>query len=176
MHCAGLLADGIRPQWARGAGVATIGSRRVSITGEGRFETLTYAMADDDTLGTCFRTLTVEFRDDIFNAYLSGSSCSVDETQANTAAAEEVRARIGSATREGAIALLDKPSGNAICPSEITAFKEMCRDAAQVLAWFSLPSQGFGGGADMIMKIVVVAIDAHGKVQDVRVEERSDSL
>jgi hypothetical protein len=141
-------------------------------TADGTFETFTFWQVVSGFTRTCVRFQTLEFRNGVFNAYWSGSSCDEDRTTADMGRAAKVKASAGVLSRDDVRRLLGKPSGKARCPTEIGGYEKYCDQAAEVWAWVTPEEMPAWGFPEMRTAIVVVSFDANGKIADVWSEER----
>jgi hypothetical protein len=146
-------------------------SKRTRVNAAGTFEIIVYGKRVDHFAGGCYRVLLLEFKDGVFNAYLSGSSCEDDRTSANAKAVPEIAKGIGELSKSDVIAAMGEPSGKAHCPSAAPDYEGACVGAIEVWAWLGIPERAAFGPLDRSATLVVVAFDQQGRVVDAYAEQ-----
>jgi hypothetical protein len=147
-------------------------AKRVVTTTDGKFETAAYWQVVHNFSGDCLRILKLEFRNDLFNAYVSGSSCDEDRTSVDLRAAETLKSRIDTLSATDILRILGKPSGKALCPSKLGDYKERCEKAATIWYWASMPERSVIGSGDVSATCAVISFDKDGKVLQIETDER----
>ncbi|HAM51890.1 MAG TPA: hypothetical protein DCP92_14830 [Nitrospiraceae bacterium] len=104
-------------------------------TGYARFDNVKYYYASENTFSGrgSVRILLLEFKDGQLNAYDYASSFDDDKTRIDLTNVSKVK--IGVSTKEDVLIALGKPHGKALCPTEITGFKDKCDRVSETWGW-----------------------------------------
>lgn len=137
------------------------------LTTLGNFEYLKYNFSRVDISAVSTKQLVLEFKDDKLNGYYYWSSFHDDKTTVNVTNVNAIKMGFGKMTKEEVLQLLGKPYGKALCPSEITNFKDACEKNTEVWGWFMANNVSLWGPQNAGMAEVVVSFNNDGKVSAV---------
>jgi hypothetical protein len=133
---------------------------------DGMFQLVLYVYVHANIGTAKERQLTLEFRDDLLNAYSYASSFKEDQTLVNTDQLSEIER--GTTRGRDMEDLLGRPDGKARCPSE--TFKIWCAVGTEVWVWRSMNRLStFGAayaGIQTKTNTVFVVLDNEGLVVD----------
>ena len=138
-------------------------------TADGDFEEALYVHAYADMGTARARSLSLEFRNGLLNAYNFVSSFDEDKTNVNADGFKDIKR--GQSTKADVLRLLGEPQGKALAPSENADFKEKLKKGAEAWGWTAIGKLStFGhvyGGAQATTLSMYVVFDANGVVTDV---------
>ncbi len=130
-------------------------SVEVKETADGKFELVTFGSAAVGIgYSARWRTLILEFRDGILNAYSYANN--FDKTSINTERLGEIKPN--ASKKEDVLRTLGKPDGKGLCPT-YSAFQEVCEKGHEIWVWTSM-ERGFNAKA----KVMMVCFDKDGVV------------
>ncbi|MBP7216467.1 MAG: hypothetical protein KBA46_04195 [Candidatus Omnitrophica bacterium] len=101
---------------------------------DGSFEKLVYYFSNSnifDSLST--RTLHLEFKDEMLNAYDYVSSFDKDKTKVTIEGIDKIK--IGQSSKTDALKLLGEPTGKALCPTTLYSLKDKCENGGEMWVW-----------------------------------------
>ncbi len=126
---------------------------------ESEFETVSYAYGAANFSTGRIRTLLMEYKNGVLNAYRYISSFQEDRTLADVPLFDQIE--IGQ-KKEDVERLLGKPSGKALCPTLLEIYSEHCNFGKEVWSWNSVSEVIAGKSPEII--VIYVIFDREGAV------------
>ena len=103
----------------------------------GNFEFYHYRFSRADISAVSTRETVLEFKDGKLNGYFYWSSFHDGKTKVDVDNINKLKAGFGTMDKDDVLVLMGEPDGKAMCPTEITNFKDHCDKNTEVWGWFT---------------------------------------
>jgi len=101
---------------------------------DGSFEKLVYHFSHSNFFDVLsYRTLSLEFKDGILNAYDYLSTFNQDRTKVSFNEIEKIK--IAQSTKSDVLNILGEPTGKALCPTTLYSIKDECESDGEIWVW-----------------------------------------
>jgi len=139
----------------------------------GNYEVVCYVYSHANIATAKARTVILEFKNDLLNAYVRTSSFDEDKNEYPSDRASEIKKGISS--KKDILTLLGKAHGKGKCPSTLADYKERCTKGAEVWSWMAMSQLSTLGhsyaGSQVKHNSIFITFDTNDIVCDIQISQ-----